>query len=87
MDSIDIQFRLLRADSISGLQQGLHALQEDVQADNFFKTERTLDEVARAEFLWLTVVSRRLREGGGWYIDHCADRDSVYVYHLLRDEG
>lgn len=45
--SIDIQFRLLRADSIAGLQQGLHAVQDDVQADDFKKTERTFPHMTR----------------------------------------
>jgi hypothetical protein len=38
--SLDIQFRLLRADSISGMQQGLMAVKADMQADNYPKTER-----------------------------------------------
>ncbi|BEJ11584.1 hypothetical protein CspHIS471_0200440 [Cutaneotrichosporon sp. HIS471] len=69
---LDIQFRLLRADLTSGLQQGIHAVAKDFQSEHFYRTE----------------LSRRLNEGGGWYVDHSADSDSVrygLVIHIAAD--
>jgi hypothetical protein len=40
LHSLDVQFRLLRTDATSGLQQGIQAVAEDFQSDDFYKTER-----------------------------------------------
>ncbi|GMK56414.1 hypothetical protein CspeluHIS016_0302540 [Cutaneotrichosporon spelunceum] len=58
---LDIHFRLLRADSINGLQQGIQSVIGDLQSKDFCGTE----------------LARCLREGGGWYTSHTGGCDSV----------
>lgn len=55
-----------------GLQQGIKAVLEDMGSTDFRSTQRMFH--ARGE---LTLVAKCLRDGGGWYIDQSAMRDSV----------